>query len=59
VAAGDADPVAEGRAGPVVGEDAERVGEMGFESPQRREVCVAAVGGRSWTGRRRTTGREL
>lgn len=29
--------------GPVTGEDAERIGELGFESQQRGEVGVAAV----------------
>lgn len=50
LAARDADPVAEGGAGgPVGGQDAVRVGELGFESQQGGEVGVAAVG---WTGRR-------
>jgi hypothetical protein len=49
-AARDTDPMAEGGAGgPVGGQDAERVGELGFESQQGGEVGVAAVGR---TGRR-------
>uniref|UniRef100_M8AQ18 Uncharacterized protein n=1 Tax=Aegilops tauschii TaxID=37682 RepID=M8AQ18_AEGTA len=36
-AARDTYPVAEGRAGPAAGKDTTRVGELGFESQQRRE----------------------
>lgn len=54
-AARDADPAAEGRAGrPVAGEDAERVGELGFEGKQGGEVGVAAIAvGRGERRRRR------
>ena len=50
-AARHADPVAEGSgAGPVVAEDAERVGELGFEIQQGGGVGVAAAGRRSSDG---------